>query len=100
MLKLCQNQNVIVNQQQNADVRKKVKHKNIIAIFMTITAIICLSLVATAVASNSNKIHIISENAVYIENESCTINMNAERPAAKIDEDMFNCALMHYALKQ
>jgi hypothetical protein len=67
-----------------------------------ISLIICgTAAVATAMSSNYKKgMHIISPNAVYLEGESCTINMNAERSTESIDEDMFNCALMHHALKQ
>ena len=57
--------------------------------------------VTTAMANNYKKgIHVISPNAVYLEGESCTINMSNKRKAESIENDMFNCALMHHALKQ
>lgn len=65
----------------------------------TITVIlflgICCGALFTASATNNNGIHIISTNAVYLEGESCTVNMHSKRTTEAVKRDLEGCYMLH-----
>ena len=65
--------------------------KKTVTVLLVITA--CAAVI-TVHAKNNKGIHNISPTAVYIEGESCVINVN-NRTTEAIERDLEGCSLFH-----
>lgn len=64
-------------------------------LFLT-TISIALGILANSV-KNNNKTHVISKNAVYLQNNRCIVLVR-DRSQREIEGDMLHCAALHNTL--
>ncbi len=64
-------------------------------IFAIVTIISFAVMASYALASNANGIFPIGTEAVYIQNEACTVNMTPQRSEEDIINDMMECVELH-----
>ena len=73
--------------------------KNFFLGALAVGAVYFMILGVASTTSATNGIHVISENAVYIAGESCTINAGLDRENNLIMEEAQSCVELHSAYR-
>lgn len=68
--------------------------------FLLVVTAMLLLLLGVATSTSNKGIHKVSENAVYISGEVCTVNMQFDRPVTEITEEMNQCVKLHKTYKR
>lgn len=61
---------------------------------LTTSGLLCL-FICQLVGCSNNGIHPVSKHGLYLEGESCTVNMPFERPIQEISNDFKACITLH-----